>query len=916
MVPSDDTVPHAYQNFTHESEGDDQIPCLPIRVCPETGKHYLLWADIQDAFVGVSHLLSPFGSRVLFMIGHSEELYIPLRIEHSADEVYAVIRNNQCKGDSTGIGHLFPIAQLFETTLILYRQLKDNVDKARNIFQQYAANTRHHHSLFAEEIQSMDQAGAKAFIDGKDQWQMLEQLQSLERQVPELNYRNTCRNTLQRLDNRWDYATSNLFVVLPSDPDTWDDSDHLTHQFRLHFLCDTGIPYGALKGIPQYIHLANHPGYKLKKPQEFFAEFGDYILRVLQLIKHGYSSDVNEIRPLETSLILLGCDPDVIGHITNDTIGSLVDKAIAYLQELSPPKWTIDIGLNRTQSAAIQSYLDLEDNDNAEGDLNRYIDPDQRSFWMCQPHICQFFPQGSLETLKEFVRGQGGLVNMQKAKLKVELNSTAEADQFRTLLISTSHIFDISIKLNWQATSSYVEALCEDIAKSKAVVLELDGITLDIQPQDYVKSSQNIFANHIFSRPGVKFVTLLNYPRRQEQCIHLRQFSLQSKLAPVISTHSWSALRSDLERFNNQVYAAQLADSNCHLAATELRAALETHGILDASTVTFYGRHWDGIFDLKKGIFVEVQSLDLACPMAVFSSGTLQRLTLDLYDMDFDEELIRMVKANTNLQELNISYYGQDIFRDIELVARMWRAVPGSIHLTLLDRVAETQGRVVAQLAIRRRDKDVSACTTMDIQEKDTNRTCQQQDLFDDADFKFTQWKCDHIFSRLSDRAASVLDMASQEHPSVLTFFTLDISQLSCIGLVSVQNVLQRSSLEHLNIMCTTFDPSLSDSITQVLGSVSWPTIKSLVLSGDKIDEWLQLWPSTTAARLLYLTLQGQGPRAQELSHSSALFIHQQLYGIALAELTIENVQFEDGHDWDFIVENIDAPMSNLFDLE
>lgn len=834
-----------------------------------------------------------------------------MRIEHNPDEVYTVIRNNRGERDSTDFGQLFPIAQLFETAILLYRQLKDNVDKARNIFQQFAANTRHHHSLFTEEIQKMDQAGAKALVDGKDRGQMLEELQSLEKQVPELSYQNACRNTLQRVDSRWDYATSNIFIVLPSDPDTWDDSDHLTHQFRLYFLCDTGIPYGALKGIPQYIHLSNHPGYKLKEPQEFFSAFGDYILRVLRLIKHGYSSDVHEIRPLETSLILLGCDPDVIGHVTNDTIGSLVDKAIAHLQELSPPKWTTDIGLNRTQSAAIQAYLDLEDNDNAEGDLNRYIDPDQRSFWMCQPHIRQFFPQGSLESLKDFVHGQGGLVNMQKAKLKVELKSSAEADQFRSLLTGTSHVFDISIKLSWQATSSYVEALCEDIAKSKAVVLELDGITLDIQPLDYAQSLRNIFANHIFSRPGLKFVTLLNYPRPQEQCIHLRQFALQSKLAPAISTHSWSALRSDLERFNNQVYAALLADSNCHPAAKELHTALETYGILNAATVTFYGRHWDGIFDLQMGIFVEVQSLDLACPEVIFSLGTLRRLTLDLYDLDFDEELVGMVEANTNLQELNISYFGQDIFRDIELVTRMWHAVPGSIHLTLLDRVAETQGRVVAQLAIRRRDRDMSASATLDV-----HRTRRQHDLFDGADLVFTQWKCDHIFSQLSDHAASILDKASQEHPSVLTFFTLDISQLSWVGLVSVQNVLQRSPLEHLNIMCTAFDPNLSDSIAQVLGSVPWPTIKSLVLSGDKIDEWLQLWPSPTAARLLYLTLQGQGSTTQELSHSSALFIHQQFYAIPLVELTIENVQFKDSRDWEFIVENMDASMSKTFDLE
>ncbi|KAG0027458.1 hypothetical protein BGZ82_008966 [Podila clonocystis] len=341
------------------------------------------------------------------------------------------------------------------------------------------------------------------------------------------------------------------------------------------------------------------------------------------------------------SLILMGCDPDVIGHVTEDMKRSLVDKAIAHLQQLSPPKWTADIGLNRAQSSAIQTFLDLEDNDNAEGYLIRYIDSDQRSFWMCQSHVRQYFPLGSLDDLKEFVHGQGGLVDMQKATLKVELNSSTDADHFRTLLTCTSRIFDISIKPSWKATQSYVEALCENIAKLKAVALDLDGITLDIQPQDYVQSLRNIFANNIFSRPGLKFVTLLGYPRPQEQCIHLRQFALQSKLAPSISTYSWSALRSYLERFNNQVYAAQTSDSEKHLAVKELRSALKTHGILDATTVAFYGRQWDGIFDLQKGVFVEVQSLDLACPEEVFISGTLRRLTLDLYDMDFGDELVR-----------------------------------------------------------------------------------------------------------------------------------------------------------------------------------------------------------------------------------------------------------------------------------
>ncbi|KAI9231427.1 MAG: hypothetical protein BYD32DRAFT_441834 [Podila humilis] len=87
------------------------------------------------------------------------------------------------------------------------------------------------------------------------------------------------------------------------------------------------------------------------------------------------------------------------------------------------------------------------------------------------------------------------------------------------------------------------------------------------------------------------------------------------------------------------------------------------------------------------------------------------------------------------------------------------------------------------------------------------------------TDVVFSQWDCDHIFSKISNYSALFLDMTSRQYLSVLTLFTLDVSCLSRGGLFSIQEVLRRSDLEHLHVVCTLVT-SQSESIAKVLGSV------------------------------------------------------------------------------------------------
>jgi len=172
--------------------------------------------------------------------------------------------------------------------------------------------------------------------------------------------------------------------------------------------------------------------------------------------------------------------------------------------------------------------------------------------------------------------------------------------------------------------------------------------------------------------------------------------------------------------------------------------------------------------------------------------------------------------------------------------------------------------------------------------------------------FQILQWDCDHIFFPLSDFYASSVDMATQQHPSFLASFTVDITSLSAIGLSSICNIPHHSGLEYHHIKCVPFDLILADSIVQVLGHVQWSMIKSLVLIGNRIDDWIRNSTVVTAPQLQCLVMQGTGSVPHQLSHDSVLFVHRLVYSSPLATLSLQNIDLRGTGNWELIVDAID----------
>lgn len=90
----------------------------------------------------------------------------------------------------------------------------------------------------------------------------------------------------------------------------------------------------------------------------------------------------------------------------------------------------------------------------------------------------------------------------------------------------------------------------------------------------------------------------------------------------------------------------------------------------------------------------------------------------------------------------------------------------------------------------------------------------------------------------------------NEERPKVIiTSCTLHVAPLSESELLSIQDVLFISRLQHVNVECNSFSDYQSERIAQVVSALHWSTFNSPVLSGDNIDGWIQLLTAIVTPR-------------------------------------------------------------------
>lgn len=792
---------------------------------------------------------------------------------------------------------------------------------SRHVFLQVSSNAEYHFLKLLEQLELLRNIGVKAEVPGKTEDQTRDEFWVYRDQLLTLDYENWWLDHLSYKEFQEPYR----FIVLPQDLRSWDDSDPTTHTFRLYYLCDVRVNGIEDVATRQHKHISNHPGYNLRQPQEFFRVFGNFALLMLKMAKHSISFDIEATAPLDTFKILWNVEPDVtINQLTKDTIGPLVDKAISYLESLPVPKIKWEECKEYWPSIAIRDFLDIPEGKDALGGLHRCTNPEAKWYWTCKQHAYQGPTSDAMEALVDFVQGAGGQFNWQLSSLSIDLQSRWQAGQFCKLLEDTKHKVDISVKFSWTVSRRDLENFMRNIAKTTVHDMELEGVTVGIHPEGYTGYRVDVFVNHWSVYPKPFSVTLLNYPRPQEQCSYFNACLGSHRL------HWRQRQRVETEQdFLSAIWTfggAIMSDKRKEAleASQHLKNVLTRTGYQTDCAISRHGGLWLGEYDLEESTLRGLQVYNLSAfeskrkedvsltemRVALVALEHICTLTVDVGYLNVDKDIARWLQASPKLQELNIALKESRVLERAEGICEMWRGRSTPLQLTLFERDNDSKGHIVAQLIVHgHSDSPRESHSTLQ-----GFFTCppgsQEWEQVTHATIEFLQWKSDHVSMPLEDFATAILDMATEHNPSSLTSLSLDISRLSQEGLTHVQNILQRSALERLHIRCTTFDASLTAFVRQALISVQWSTLQALVLTGTAIDEWVQLLvaiismetpmgASLCDLQLRHFEVHGSNAEQIHLTHSSALFLHQMVYANPLIELVLRNVYLEDNRDSD-----------------
>ncbi|KAF9309474.1 hypothetical protein BG003_009708, partial [Podila horticola] len=731
-------------------------------------------------------------------------------------------------------------------------------------FLELSGNSTYFHSKLMERLRLLKEIGIKVEVNGKTEDQILHEIQEYEHGTPPfLDYQNACSNFLSGAD----ILEPCRFLVLPEDLGSWDDSDITTHQFRLYFLCDVIALEPLQTDLPQHMHVSNHPGYRLSRPQEFFQAFGGYTLLMLRMAQQGDNYTSSVIPPLNTFNILWSLDPDVTSHsLTKDTIGPLIVKSISYLGSLPVPKCGSEAWLEGWESSTIKGFLCIPEGSNPLGGLHRSTATDNSWYWTCRQHGQQSLIPGSLEALEDFIQRRGGHFDAQRASLRIDLRSREDAEELCTLLKNTEQRMDVSIKIGWKLSRRDLGEFIKKIADSNVNHLELDGVTQSMHPQGFTAYRSDLFHDHAEIGMKLRSVTLLNYPQPLEQhtyfaswrtrCVFwLRWKNTQQGRAET--GHWWADLRERKADDFMKAIVGNQGESDPG-AVKRLRDYLAKTGCQAVGPIGALRNNWSGELDLKGGTLLKFQVCNLAAlaekdyeiskvwRVSLEALASIRVLTVDVEDPNVDQEdiahIAHMVQASPQLHELDISQQEGHALERLEKILKLWQGRSNPLQVTLLERETYGRGRIVVQAVVDGRTDRCGGSNTTEVERlKVDQANFQDMALVRPPKIDFLQWSIDRISAPLTDPAASLVDKAVEHNPSTVTFLFLDISLLSLEGMHHIQNILQKSALEFLHIHCTTFDSSLNSSVRQILLLAQRATLQSLELTGTAINEWIEI---------------------------------------------------------------------------
>ncbi|KAF9412042.1 hypothetical protein BGZ94_001162 [Podila epigama] len=976
------------------------VPIQSIQTCfcERTRTRYILWSDIQKTFKDMSHLTSPWNERTRFLVDEDHELIYPLRIGYFNWPLRVILYETE------DLDNTKPTLDcLFKNYKAWCQELKIKILDDRADFLTAEANLRLHHAQLVSELEQqkvlLSTLKEETALAQKTSIQEIKaELAKFERKQSEDDHENNCFDLMGT--HFWQYAAPSHFLVLVQNQvllnrnlDKRMGGDMADIKFQLYFLCavvkdkdededDNKNNTGSLSAthLHRHVHLVNHHGYTINHPRKFFEIFGDYCLKMLMMVNHGSSSRSFEVPTLDSMDILWNCDFRTTS-LDKKNFEARVDRTIAYIQALPLQKRSSRSSILQKEDAILDEHLDWKKGDNKVGNMSRYAKVDGRVIWGCSEHTIQFSSIEALYDLGIFVRQHGGSIDIHRSRIEIELKSMEHGFSLFSYMKKIRHVFDIALRVGWAIDWKDAIQLVLQASKTTARSVEVDGLTPETISLHRVVSECMIFMKMNDASKDtlmLDFVTFVNFPRPEEQYTVFQNFGFKcglpgkkraSSQQPLIQPQDyqrWARLILKVIKFHAFAVSHIWSMSDMSSLVDNHRQWAADAPSLGIQTIDYDVRAWQWTYEVEQQAITTLRIRNPDIPNILTTCTTLRHIYITISDPDVSKKLGEVVQRNPNLRELQMMGVETHV---LEWIDRIWQKRTGThascrfmfyeqllgpsrmiAEVVLLSKHEQRQNSLAGESAELEQDKKVV------IMNRNSNATNASPDKVVDVtweqDLDFLRWECDHISSATTDNDMVILDMATLHHPYTLTSLTMDTLMLGEKGLESLENVLGRSCLEHLHISCYPITTKQRQSaITQVLQSIHWPTIKSLVLSGSSFNTWLAclsmgkdtgtkgtggrrasearggggevrgstigLSPlSDTSLRdipgLLQFQITGSRSLPERLLHSSALILHALISFSPLKELHFKNVEFDDERDWCLIVDVINDTMLDI----
>ncbi|KAF9079529.1 hypothetical protein BGX23_003817, partial [Mortierella sp. AD031] len=301
-----------------------------------------------------------------------------------------------------------------------------------------------------------------------------------------------------------EYPIPRRFVILPDSFRRCDPRKVVGERFRLYFLCECGELCSAdgdekqasVGPIPieNQVHLANHDGYELTRPTEFFDRYGPYILGLLRILVHCLTVTATFIP--EASL---GVNPTQralqgIESIADKTADA-VAKSINFLEKRLEASNSADLikdtrsiqpgsgiadeisdlkALEGADLRRLDSFLRNKDEDKILGNLYRITTYQGHVKWVCLDHYQDSYRMFVMKTFIHTVEKNGGHFYPQLGRAVITLKSNMVAKEFfQCLADQGTAVEELDVTLDWLFDASELLFIVEMIARSNVAILKL-----------------------------------------------------------------------------------------------------------------------------------------------------------------------------------------------------------------------------------------------------------------------------------------------------------------------------------------------------------------------------------------------------------------------------------------------------------